>query len=130
LAERIAATVYVAGATDDDSFTTEQAGILQSALTGSGVDHTLEFYPARHGFAVPDNPGGNDYPGDGVRWDWLHAEWKVSLSDFHAALIHSACCLLWSPTNLVIQTSAARATTVIGSPSTNPFGGITGTSFT
>ena len=29
---------------------------LAGALTGSGVDHTLEFYPARHGFAVPDNP--------------------------------------------------------------------------
>ena len=54
-ADRITATVYVAGATDDDSFTTEQAGLLQSALTGSGVDHTIEFYPARHGFAVPDN---------------------------------------------------------------------------
>ena len=54
-ADRITATVYVAGATDDDSFTAEQAGLLESALTGSGVDHTLEIYPARHGFAVPDN---------------------------------------------------------------------------
>jgi carboxymethylenebutenolidase len=55
-ADRITATVYVAGATDDDSFTAEQAGLLDSALTGAGVDHTIEFYPARHGFAVPDNP--------------------------------------------------------------------------
>ena len=55
-ADRIAATVYVAGATDDESFTAEQAELLDSALTGSGVDHTIEFYPARHGFAVPDNP--------------------------------------------------------------------------
>jgi carboxymethylenebutenolidase len=45
-ADRITATVYVAGATDDDSFTTEQAELLESALTDSGVDHTLEFYPA------------------------------------------------------------------------------------
>ena len=55
-ADRITATVYVAGATDDRSFTTEQAGLLDHALTGAGVDHTVEFYPAGHGFAVPDNP--------------------------------------------------------------------------
>jgi carboxymethylenebutenolidase len=55
-ADRITATVYVAGAADDGSFTAEQAALLESALTGAGVDHTIEFYPARHGFAVPDNP--------------------------------------------------------------------------
>ena len=55
-AGRITATVYVAGAQDDGSFTAEQAGLLDSALTGAGVEHTIEFYPARHGFAVPDNP--------------------------------------------------------------------------
>jgi carboxymethylenebutenolidase len=53
---RITATVYVAGGQDDGSFTTEQAALLESALTSAGVDHTVEFYPARHGFAVPDNP--------------------------------------------------------------------------
>src|SRR5438034_979569 len=50
------APVYVAGAVEDGSFTTEQAGLLDSALTGAGVEHTVEFYPAHHGFAVPDNP--------------------------------------------------------------------------
>jgi carboxymethylenebutenolidase len=55
-ADRITATVYVAGAEDDGSFTAVQAALLESALTGAGVDHTIEFYPARHGFAVPDNP--------------------------------------------------------------------------
>ncbi len=55
-ADRITAAVYVAGAQDDGSFTAEQAALLESALTGAGVDHTVEFYPARHGFAVPDNP--------------------------------------------------------------------------
>jgi len=55
-ADRITATVYVAGAEDDGSFTAEQAALLESALTYAGVDHTVEFYPARHGFAVPDNP--------------------------------------------------------------------------
>ncbi len=55
-ADRITAAVYVAGATDDDTFTAEQAALLENALTGAGVEHTVEIYPARHGFAVPDNP--------------------------------------------------------------------------
>ena len=54
-ADRITATVYVAGAIEDGSFTTEQAGLLDSALTDAGVEHTVEFYPAHHGFAVRDN---------------------------------------------------------------------------
>jgi carboxymethylenebutenolidase len=56
LADRITATVYVAGAQQDGSFTAEQAASLETALTDAGVDHTLVFYPAQHGFAVPDNP--------------------------------------------------------------------------
>ena len=55
-AGQIAATVYVAGAEDDGSFTAEQAELLENALTEAGIDHTIEFYPAKHGFAVPDNP--------------------------------------------------------------------------
>jgi carboxymethylenebutenolidase len=56
LADRIAATIYVGGAVDDRSFTTEQAELLERALTSAGVDHTIEFYSAHHGFAVSDNP--------------------------------------------------------------------------
>jgi carboxymethylenebutenolidase len=55
-ADRIAATVYVAGAVEDASFDEKQAELLESALTGAGVRHTVETYPAHHGFAVPDNP--------------------------------------------------------------------------
>src|SRR5580704_8432742 len=54
-ADRIAAAVYVAGAIEDASFTTEQAALLESALTSAGVDHTVEFYPAHHGFVVADH---------------------------------------------------------------------------
>jgi len=50
------ATVYVAGATDDASFPPEQRDRLDQALTEAGVQHTIETYPAAHGFAVPDNP--------------------------------------------------------------------------
>jgi len=70
LADRITATVYVAGAIKDGSFTTEQAGLLGNALTGAGVEHTIEFYPARHGFAVPDNPT-YDAGAQARHWDAL-----------------------------------------------------------
>lgn len=55
-ADRMTATVYVAGAQEDDSFTSAQADLLEGALTEAGVSHTVEFYPAHHGFAVADNP--------------------------------------------------------------------------
>ena len=53
---RITGRVYVAGARDDASFPPEQAQRLEQALSEAGVEHTLETYPALHGFAVPDNP--------------------------------------------------------------------------
>jgi carboxymethylenebutenolidase len=56
LADQIKAAVFVAGAENDASFTAEQAEVLDKALTAAGVEHTIEFYPAAHGFAVPDNP--------------------------------------------------------------------------
>lgn len=69
-ADRIAATVYVAGAQDDGSFTAEQAELLRGALADAGVDFTLEFYPAHHGFAVPDN-GTYDATAAARHWDAL-----------------------------------------------------------
>ena len=79
-ADHITATVYVAGATDDESFTTEQAGLLQNALTGAGVDYTLEFYSARHGFAVPDNLT-YDTDADARHWEALHQLYRAHLQD-------------------------------------------------
>jgi carboxymethylenebutenolidase len=55
LADRIQAAVYVGAAEDDPSYTPEQSEILDTALTASGVEHIIEWYPAAHGFAVPDN---------------------------------------------------------------------------
>ncbi|MGI8446600.1 MAG: dienelactone hydrolase family protein [Streptosporangiaceae bacterium] len=77
-ADRISATVYVAGAKDDNSFTAGQAGLLDSALTDAGVDHTVEFYPARHGFAVPDNPT-YDADADARHWEALRALYGAHL---------------------------------------------------
>jgi carboxymethylenebutenolidase len=46
----------VAGAIEDQSFPEEQKELLEKALTEAGVTHTIETYPAHHGFAVADNP--------------------------------------------------------------------------
>jgi carboxymethylenebutenolidase len=51
----IKARVYVAGAVDDEVFPDEQKELLERSLTEAGVIHTIETYPAHHGFAVPDN---------------------------------------------------------------------------
>lgn len=48
--------VYVAGAIEDSSFPDEQKQRLEKTLTDAGVDHLIQTYPARHGFAVPDHP--------------------------------------------------------------------------
>jgi carboxymethylenebutenolidase len=70
-ADRIKATVYVAGAQEDDSFTAEQAELLDSALSAAGVEHTVLFYPAHHGFAVPDN---TTYDADAAARHWTALE--------------------------------------------------------
>jgi carboxymethylenebutenolidase len=75
-AARITAMVYVAGAKDDDSFTAGQAELLERALTDAGVDHTIEFYPAGHGFAVPDNPT-YDAQADARHWKALHDVYRA-----------------------------------------------------
>ncbi len=67
LADRIRAAVYVAGAENDASFTPVQAEQLDKALTAAGVEHTIETYPAGHGFAVPDNP---PYDADAAERHW------------------------------------------------------------
>jgi carboxymethylenebutenolidase len=55
LADQMKAAVYVGGAENDASFTPEAAETLDKALTAAGVEHTIEWYSAGHGFAVPDN---------------------------------------------------------------------------
>jgi carboxymethylenebutenolidase len=59
LAPAMKATVYVAAAHDDSSFPADQHERLEQALASAGVRHTIETYPAGHGFAVPDNPTYN-----------------------------------------------------------------------
>src|SRR6202165_3949322 len=76
LADNMKAAVYVAGAENDASFTPEQAEALDKALTAAGVEHTIEFYPAAHGFAVPDNA---PYDADAAQRHW------TAMKDFFGA---------------------------------------------
>jgi carboxymethylenebutenolidase len=78
-AGRITATVYVAGAENDGSFTAEQAELLRTALADAGVGHTVEFYPASHGFAVPDNPT-YDAKAAARHWDALRDLYQAHLT--------------------------------------------------
>jgi carboxymethylenebutenolidase len=80
-ADRITATVYVAGAEEDNSFTAEQAGLLETALSDAGIAYTVEFYPAGHGFAVPDNPT-YDREADARHWEALHELYGAHLPGF------------------------------------------------
>jgi carboxymethylenebutenolidase len=56
LAPRVKARVYVAGAIEDRSFPDEMKQRLEDALTEAGVDHTIETYPAKHGWVFRDTP--------------------------------------------------------------------------
>jgi carboxymethylenebutenolidase len=78
LAGRVRAGVYVGGAENDGSYTPEQAALLEEALTAAGVEHTLESYPAAHGFAVPDNPT-YDKDADERHWAALAALYGKAL---------------------------------------------------
>lgn len=62
-----AVEVYVAAAENDPLFPAVQEDTLRAALTAAEVRHTIETYPAAHGFAVPDNPG---YDADASRRHW------------------------------------------------------------
>jgi carboxymethylenebutenolidase len=56
LAPKMKSRVYVAGAIEDPSFTDEMKARLEDALTRAGVDHTIETYPAKHGWVFRDTP--------------------------------------------------------------------------
>jgi carboxymethylenebutenolidase len=56
LAGAIRAKVYIGGASEDPSFDDAQKQRLDAALTAAGVDHTIETYPAKHGWVPDDTP--------------------------------------------------------------------------
>ena len=79
LADQISAAVYVGGAENDASFTPESAETLDKALTAADVEHTIEWYAAAHGFAVPDHRTVYDA-------DAAERHWKAMESFFGAKL--------------------------------------------
>ena len=78
-ADQISAVVYVGAASNDASFTAEQGEILGRALTDAGVEHTVEFYPAAHGFAVPDNVGAYDEAAAQRHWEAMERVFGAAL---------------------------------------------------
>ena len=55
-APKIKAKVYVAAAIEDPSFPDDMKQRLETALAEAHVDHTIETYPARHGWVPRDTP--------------------------------------------------------------------------
>ena len=71
-ADKIRATVFVAGSIEDAGFTEEHADLLRDALSSAGVPNTVEIWPGHHGFAVPDMPV-HDAALEDRHWDTLAA---------------------------------------------------------
>ncbi|HEX4357878.1 MAG TPA: dienelactone hydrolase family protein [Pseudonocardia sp.] len=80
LADRIRGTLHVAAAENDASFPPEQYNRLEEALRTAGVRHTMQTYPAAHGFAVADNP---TYDRSAADRHW------TALADLYAATLHA-----------------------------------------
>jgi len=80
LADRIRGTVYVAAAANDAFFPPEQYERLERAFNTAGVRHTMQTYPAAHGFAVPDNP---TYDAAAADRHW------TALADLYGAALHA-----------------------------------------
>lgn len=79
LADRMQAAVYVGAAQDDRSFTTSDGETLGRALTAAGIEHTIDFYSAFHGFAVPDN-APYDEPAARRHWEAMRSFFGTHLS--------------------------------------------------
>jgi carboxymethylenebutenolidase len=56
LAPKIKSRVYIARASEDAGFPDDMLARLEDALTSAGVDHTIETYPAKHGWVLRDTP--------------------------------------------------------------------------
>jgi carboxymethylenebutenolidase len=56
LAPHIKSRVYIGGASDDAGFPDDMKARLEDALATAGVDHTIETYPAKHGWVFRDTP--------------------------------------------------------------------------
>jgi carboxymethylenebutenolidase len=80
LAPKTKARVYIAGAIDDQTFPDAMKERLEKSLADAGVNHTIETYPARHGWVLRDT----------LAHDPAAAErhWQSLLALFEAQLNH------------------------------------------
>lgn len=54
LAPKIKAPLYIGGASEDATFPDDMKQRLEEALTKASVQHTIETYPAKHGWVLSD----------------------------------------------------------------------------
>ena len=82
LAPKMKSKVYVAGAIEDATFPDVMKDRLEGAFTEAGVDHTIETYPAKHGWVFRDLPV----------YDAAASErhWKAMVALFDGTLIRSS----------------------------------------
>ena len=78
LAPKMKARVYIAGAIEDQSFPDDMKARLEQALTSAGVDHTIETYPAKHGWVFRDIPV-YDQACSERHWDTMLALFRAKL---------------------------------------------------
>ncbi|MDI3285890.1 alpha/beta fold hydrolase [Polyangium sp. 15x6] len=77
--DRIKAGVYIGAATDDPGFTDAQQKAVADLLAGAGVCHTIDVYPARHGWVPADTPV-HDEACAARHWETLIALFRRALS--------------------------------------------------
>ncbi|MDC3961530.1 dienelactone hydrolase family protein [Polyangium jinanense] len=77
--DRIKAEVYIGAATDDPSFTDAQRTTVADVLARAHVRHTIEVYPARHGWVPADTPV-HDEACAARHWETLVALFRRALS--------------------------------------------------
>jgi carboxymethylenebutenolidase len=80
LAPRIKSRVYIARAIEDQGFPDEMKKRLEDALIAAGVDHTIETYPAKHGFVFRDIPVYDEGASE--------RHWETMLALFDGTLKH------------------------------------------
>ena len=78
LAPKMRARVYVGGAIEDASFPDDMKARLEDALTKAGVEHTIETYPAKHGWVLTDTPS-YDIAAAERHWETLLALLEATL---------------------------------------------------
>lgn len=78
-ARDIQAVVYIGAADNDASFTRDDGATLETALAEAAVAHTIEFYPAAHGFAVPDLAAVYDEAAAQRHWEAMERVFGAAL---------------------------------------------------